>query len=450
MHQSNLPQEWEITKLGNYIFLKNGYAFKTKGYCEKNNNSTPVIRISDIDGIWASDENAVYTKEIPTGFNVRKGDLLIAMSGATTGKIGIYNGNEPAYQNQRVGNLKLVNEELGDNCFRNHLITYLQDDILKLAHGGAQPNIAGKTIENIEIALPPLAEQTHLAKLLDDLTARVQKIQESLDKIPALLKTFRQSVLARAVSGELTEKWREKNNCYFSIEDYKLQIGKFEIKAKGLGDVYENNTWLSCQLGHLFSVQSGKGLTSEKMCGGHIPVYGGNGITGYHNEQNIDEETIVIGRVGFYCGSIHLTSKDAWVTDNALIVSFPKNCINKKFAYYLLLSMNLGKQSASTAQPVISGAKIYPISMKIPPYEEQKQIVAQVEHYFGLADEIERQTKQAQEKVNYLTQSILAKAFRGELTANWRIANQALISGENSAKALLAKIESEVKKEKKK
>lgn len=445
MHQSNLPQEWEITKLGNYIFLKNGYAFKTKGYCEKNNNSTPVIRISDIDGIWASDENAVYTKEIPTGFNVRKGDLLIAMSGATTGKIGIYNGNEPAYQNQRVGNLKLVNEELGDNCFRNHLITYLQDDILKLAHGGAQPNIAGKTIENIEIALPPLAEQTHLAKLLDDLTARVQKIQESLDKIPALLKTFRQSVLARAVSGELTEKWREENGVEFEWGESKVKnLGKIitgNTPSRKESLYYENGVFpffkpTDLDMGYFLDTSSE--LISEKA---------------KLKTRNFPRNSILITCIGATIGKTAFSRIDG-TCNQQINVIIPSYKFIPNWIYFLMISPQLQQKikmnAGSTTLPILNKSKFSNLDIVVPPYEEQKQIVVQVEHYFALADEIEAQTKQAQEKVNYLTQTILAKAFRGELTANWRAANQAVISGENSAKALLAKIENEMKKGKRK
>lgn len=449
MHQSNLPQEWEITKLGNYIFLKNGYAFKTKGYCEKNNNSTPVIRISDIDGIWASDENAVYTKEIPTGFNVRKGDLLIAMSGATTGKIGIYNGNEPAYQNQRVGNLKLVNEELGDNCFRNHLITYLQDDILKLAHGGAQPNIAGKTIENIEIALPPLAEQTHLANLLDDLTTRVQKIQESLNRIPELLKTFRQSVLARAVSGELTAEWRgtfdykEKDGFIFSSDWTVSNLGKEfnygKCQKKNPDEIFSDE-WV-------LELEDIEKDTSKLL----VKVY--NSERKVKSTKNIFEKgDVLYGKLRPYLNKIILAD-DNGVCTTEIIPIKTNDKILKNYLFYWLkspyFSNFVNQLTYGINMPRLGTADGKKILFVYPNLEEQQQIVHQVEHYFALADEIEHQTKLAQEKVNYLTQSILAKAFRGELTANWRAANQAVISGENSAKALLAKIENELKKGKK-
>ena len=83
----------------------------------------------------------------------------------------------------------------------------------------------------------------------------------------------------------------------------------------------------------------------------------------------------------------------------------------------------------------------YPVNC--PPIEEQTEIVTRVEQLFAYADQIEQRVKDAQSRVNHLTQAILAKAFRGELTADWRVQNPELISGENSAEALLARIKAE-------
>ena len=106
----------------------------------------------------------------------------------------------------------------------------------------------------------------------------------------------------------------------------------------------------------------------------------------------------------------------------------------------LLTATNLRQDDASTAQPVISGAKIYPIRISLPPLEEQTQIVRRVEELFAFADQIEQRMNGAQARVKHLTQSILAKAFRGELTVQWRAENPELISGDNSAQALLERI----------
>jgi type I restriction enzyme S subunit len=91
----------------------------------------------------------------------------------------------------------------------------------------------------------------------------------------------------------------------------------------------------------------------------------------------------------------------------------------------------------------LKAALLKKIKIEFPPMGEQIEIVRRVEELFASADSIAQKTNQALDRVNNLTQSILAKAFRGELTADWRSQNFELISGENSAKALLVKIKSE-------
>ena len=124
------------------------------------------------------------------------------------------------------------------------------------------------------------------------------------------------------------------------------------------------------------------------MDGGKYPVYGGNGIAGYHSKYNVDKETLVIGRVGYYCGSTHITESYAWVTDNAFITTFYENAIYMLWLKLVLDNADLRKRSSSTAQPVISGKTIYPLLIPIPPLEEQKRIVSKVNELFQICSTI--------------------------------------------------------------
>ena len=101
------------------------------------------------------------------------------------------------------------------------------------------------------------------------------------------------------------------------------------------------------------------------------------------------------------------------------------------------------KTAAGGNQPNLNLNKVRDIPVLLPPIEEQTEIVTRVEQLFVYADQIEQRVKDAQSRVNHLTQASLAKAFRGELTAEWRAQNPDLISGENSAEALLARIKAE-------
>ncbi len=182
-------------------------------------------------------------------------------------------------------------------------------------------------------------------------------------------------------------------------------------------EIPENWAW--SRLGNLIKISSGDGLVSKDMKKGDIPVFGGNGITGYHTEANVFEETVVIGRVGFYCGSVHVTPSKAWVTDNAFITDYPKNDINREFLVYCLKFLDLGKSHNATAQPVVSGKKIYPLLFPLPPLAEQKRIVAKLEQVLPLAEEYgaaqEQLDKLNKELPEALKKSILQEAIQGKL-----------------------------------
>ena len=167
-------------------------------------------------------------------------------------------------------------------------------------------------------------------------------------------------------------------------------------------------SWEYSRLGTIIQISSVKGLTAKAMASdGSVPVFGGNGITGYHSEGNVFEETLVIGRVGFYCGSVHVTPKDAWVTDNAFITAFSRSNIFLHFLKWLLRATNLKEDENATAQPVISGRKIYPIVVAVPPLAEQHRIVAKVDELMALCDQLEQQTEASLTAHQTLVQTLL-------------------------------------------
>ena len=151
------------------------------------------------------------------------------------------------------------------------------------------------------------------------------------------------------------------------------------------------NGWAWCRFGQIMRISSGDGLVAKDMNAGPIPVYGGNGVNGYHDAHNVAKRTLVIGRVGFYCGSIHVTPEKAWVTDNAFITTFDEEHVNLNFLSWLLKATDIRERDNATAQPVISGGKVYPTVLALPPLAEQKRIVAKVEELMKLVDALETQ-----------------------------------------------------------
>lgn len=132
--------------------------------------------------------------------------------------------------------------------------------------------------------------------------------------------------------------------------------------------------WLNNHLGEIFTVSSGTGLSSSKMEHGPFPVFGGNGIMGYHSSYNVDQPTLIIGRVGEHCGNVYHLKNKVWVTDNALLVSFLKKGHHLQYWYYHLNFLNLNSFAFSAAQPVITGGILKKITTKYPPLPIQRKI----------------------------------------------------------------------------
>ncbi|OME04667.1 hypothetical protein BSK64_15595 [Paenibacillus odorifer] len=132
--------------------------------------------------------------------------------------------------------------------------------------------------------------------------------------------------------------------------------------------------WEKVKLGDCFTLSSGKFLPTKNRVEGEYNVYGGNGITGKHNEYFIDDPTVVIGRVGEYCGSVHMTGEKVWVTDNALYVTKFLKTIDTNYICYALNDKNLNRYANKSGQPSISQSAIFNIEIALPPIETQKKI----------------------------------------------------------------------------
>ena len=178
-HDEKLPQGWIICRLGEICKVENGYAFSSDEYKPF---GTPLVRISNIVNDKIDLSSCVFVQEdVEEKFIVSKGDLLIAMSGATTGKMGVYSKNEISYLNQRVGNIKILNKDLLLPEYRNYFMISKMDDILKLAYGGAQPNISAKVISSFLFPLPPIAEQQRIVTKIEELFSVLDNIQNALE-----------------------------------------------------------------------------------------------------------------------------------------------------------------------------------------------------------------------------------------------------------------------------
>lgn len=196
-----VPSGWVWTTLGSVCNFENGFAFSSDDYKK---TGVPLIRISNISDNTIDLNGCVFIqKEIDDRFVVKKGDLLIALSGATTGKMGVYSTDKVAYLNQRVGNLRTIDTSVLCHEYRNIFMNSRTEAILKLAYGGAQPNISGSVICSFSFPLPPLAEQQRIASEVNHWFALIDQIEQGKSDLQTIIKQAKSKILNLAIHGKL-------------------------------------------------------------------------------------------------------------------------------------------------------------------------------------------------------------------------------------------------------
>jgi len=273
--------------------------------------------------IAGGQQPAYYHNESNRDGNV----ITVSASGAYAGFINFF--EKPIFASD-CSTIETNDSNSADIKFLFYTLKSRQEDFYKFQIGGGQPHVYPSHFSNYKIPLPPLTFQKEIVYKL-----------EQYEKIITGAKQV--------------------------VENYKPQI---DIKPE----------WEMVELGKIFKLSSGRGLTQQNMVEGEFPVYGGNGINGYHNEYFIENPIIVIGRVGAYCGSIIITQPKSWVTDNGLYVTDYLIEINQDYLAQVLSQLELNKYAKVGGQPSISQSTVYERQIPIPTLAEQELIVAQIEN----------------------------------------------------------------------
>ena len=423
-----MSKNWQICQLGDVLTLINGRAYKKE---EMLTEGVPILRIQNLNG---GNKWFYSNLELQEDKYCYKNDLLYAWS-ATFGPYWSKWDHKLIYHYHiwKIETSPALNKQ-----FAYYALLNITEALKASAHGVAMPHITKAGMEAWEIQLPPISEQKIIAEKLDTLLAQVESTKARLEQIPQILKRFRQAVLGAAVSGKLTEDWRDNSSLSGWIEG---KLGEF-IKKPSYGTSSKSNKEGLIPVLRMGNLQGGKldwtdlVYTSDTI---EIEKYKLEYNDVLFNRTNSPE---LVGKTAIY------KSEQPAIYAGYLIRVQCLPDLNPDYLNYHLNSI-LGRQycysvkSDGVSQSNINAQKLIAYPITVPQLPEQHEIVRRVEQLFAYADTIEKQVNNALARVNNLTQSILAKAFRGELTAQWRAENPELISGENSAAALLEKIKAE-------
>lgn len=189
--EGNDYPEWGKRKLGDVAYVQNGFAFKSELFKKK---GVPIVRISDITQSYVSEGTVFYDEVVDPKFVINKNDILIAMSGATTGKIGKYISDRPSLLNQRIG--KFVTKEYRSNDFLYAYLTIsnFRKNFFKLLVAGAQPNVSSQDIEKIKVKLPNIEEQMKIGDFFSDFDRQIELEEKKIDLLKKRKKGYLQKM----------------------------------------------------------------------------------------------------------------------------------------------------------------------------------------------------------------------------------------------------------------
>jgi len=443
-----LPKGWEIVRLQDMVSYVKGKKPRILSNVYKE-GLVPYIDIKAFEKGKIRQYADVESSKL-----LKEDDILVVWDGARSGLVGI----------GRTGAIGSTIASLTPrNVNSKYLFYYLQTKYEFLnsnPRGTGIPHIDPNLFWNIEIPLAPLNEQRRIVAKLEKLLAKVDSCNERLEKIPAILKQFRQSVLTAACSGRLTEDWRKKNPDIEPVHKLLKRIREEKIKINRENQVQKINSLHkevvnNIMDGHIDIPESWKSILSDELF--YFITSGSRGWAKYYshegqifvrvgnlNRDSIDLDLKSVQRVKLPndveglrtrvqandilisitadTGRIALIPQgieEAYINQHIALARPLKGFSVKYVAWYLASSEGGLKQFLKLQRGVTKAGlgldDIRNVWIPFPPLAEQHEIVRRVEALFKIADQIEKRYKKAKTYVDRLTQAILAKAFRGEL-----------------------------------
>jgi len=462
-------------------YVSNGLPFVSAG------------NINDSNKLEKSSLNFISPErfDLLKGGFLKQGDILFCIRGSL-GKLAIYDldiDGAIASSLVIVRRFKSVEEK--------YLLYYLSSFSIKLFinefnNGTAQPNLSAKDFSNFQFPLPPLPEQRAIVKKLESLFSSLDAGVADLRKVQQQLKIYRQAVLKKAFEGELTKEWREKHS--YDMDEFLKKLIREKntaIKEKVIskGDYFPHyqseqlnyvtpNNWLSLPWKTLTSNRKyalkrgpfGSALKKDFFVKSGTVVYEqGHAINDdphrhryYITPEKFEElkafavgpGDLIISCSGATLGRICLLPNDAemGVINQALLkVDLDEQVILKKYFLILFRSESFQRlifsKALGSAMPnMVSMEELKEMPIPIPSILEQHQIVKEIESRLSVCDSIEQNIKESLEKAEALRQSILKKAFEGNLLTAQELAESKQAADYEPASLLLERISAEQNK----
>ena len=406
---SELPEGWVTTQLGELLKRIVGGGTPSKASPAYFQGAIPFMTVKDLHARFVADtqDHISDTALEDSASTLVPADTLIIATRMSLGKI-----TRPLVTTAINQDLKaLFLHEGVDKTYVEYLWRANEARIQGMGTGTTVKGIRLEDIRGLDVPLAPSAEQTRIANQLDTLLTRIQSCNDRFDAIPALLKRFRQAVLGAATSGALTQEWQGAGKATWKSVKLSEVAGSFSYgsaaksaKTGAVPVLRMGNIQGGClDWSDLVYTSDPKEIEKYKLTKGDV----------LFNRTNSPE---LVGKTAVYQGeqpAIYAGYLIRVRCSAALLPEYLNYCLGSKYGRDYCWSV----KSDGVSQSNINAKKLAAFPFALPAVEEQTEIVRRVEALFALADRIEARASAARAHAQRLTPLTLAKAFRGELSA---------------------------------
>ena len=452
-----LPDGWTVAQIGQVSQINPKHPKETDDSTKV--SFVPMASVSDVLGEIVSHEERDFGKVRKGYTHFGDGDVLFAKitpcmengkSAIVTGMTnGMACGSTEFYVFRPAGVLPgFLHRYLRQVSFRQEAERHMTGAV-------GQRRVPKRYLESHEIPVPPLTEQRRIADKIDALQAKSRRAREALETVGPLLEKFRQSVLAAAFRGDLTAEWRKQHPDVEPAEKLLERIraerrARWEeaelakMRAKGIkpkndnwkakykepespdlsnGSQSQPNSWIRVSVSEIATcldyMRKPVSRKEREKRQGAYPYYGANGQVGTIDDYLFDDELVLVTEDETFYGRTkpiaYRVSGKCWVNNHAHVLQ-PVPPLSSDLLCYMLMHFNvIPWLSGSTGRAKLTQAALNKLPLPLMPAEEMKELVRIVGMALDFEKRIAHQAETARVPIEMLDQSILAKAFRGEL-----------------------------------
>jgi len=375
-----IPRDWIWCYLSDISIIQEGPGIRKHQYQEEGVQFLTVTNILEGSVDLEKSRKFISKEEYESKyshFTIKQDDIVTACSGGSWGKSAIFEEDELVILNTSTLRLRFFND-LASNSYLYYLTkTQFFKTSLSLHSTGQQPNFGYYHYSRIPVPLPSYQKQKQIVAILDEAFEKIERAKELAAK-----------------------------NLQNARELFESYLGKiFSQHCEG---------WTQTTVGEQFTLQRGIDITKSQQEPGTVPVVSSGGIKSYHDTALVSAPGVVIGRKGTL-GKVYFLEVDFWPHDTTLWVKdFGDN--HPKLVFYFLMSLDVIKLDSGAANPALNRKNVHSIKTSWPEPKIQKTIIKQLDLLSDQSKQLKTIYLQKITDLDELKQSLLQKAFAGELT----------------------------------